>query len=451
MDKKAKREPISTEPIDEKPQPLRRKSSGLAQRKTGVASPTELHPSPTFPPAGPTPAEARSDKPVFIETIHDATEERNDDAREDRRRLNPAANAIWRQDASDFETARLMLPKHPPKSVKEYYKRQEAIIARYVDLIEIQKKEDLPDRVLMETDDGQQESLSTKAVVRGSFVMNTFLFIIKAVAAFRSGSLSVMASLLDSGLDLASGIVLIAVQYLMETLDPDRYPTGKKRFEPLGILVFSCMMFVAAAKVIEEAVYKLLDPNKIDVQLDIFTIAILVTVIVVKAIAHIVCRIYAKESTSAQALAADHRNDVITNTLCTGAVLLAKYLWKFFDPLVAIGCTIYVMYVWGSSAFMQISRLNGCVAPPEYLSALTLLARNHDHRIVGVDTVRAVTSGDGYAVEIDLLLPPQMSLAEAHDIGEQFQMFLERLPGLEVARAYVHLDHETSHNPKQHR
>ena len=112
--------------------------------------------------------------------------------------------------------------------------------------------------------------------------MNTFLFIIKAVATFRSGSLSVMASLLDSGLDLASGIVLIVVQYLMETLDPDRYPTGKKRFEPLGILVFSCMMFVAAAKVIEEAVYKLLDPNKIDVQLDIFTLAILVTVIVVK-------------------------------------------------------------------------------------------------------------------------------------------------------------------------
>lgn len=59
---------------------------------------------------------------------------------------------------------------------------------------------------------------------------------------------------------------------------------------------------------------------------------------------------------------------------------------------------------------------------------------------------RAYTFGHNWFVEVDVVLPEEMSLRTAHDIGESLQIKLERLP--DVARAFVHLDYETSHRPE---
>ena len=60
-----------------------------------------------------------------------------------------------------------------------------------------------------------------------------------------------------------------------------------------------------------------------------------------------------------------------------------------------------------------------------------------------IDTVRAYHVGLKLFVEIDIVLPPGLSLRKAHDIGEDLQTCLERLPNVE--RAFVHLDYEIDH------
>lgn len=49
---------------------------------------------------------------------------------------------------------------------------------------------------------------------------------------------------------------------------------------------------------------------------------------------------------------------------------------------------------------------------------------------------------------MDIELPEDMPLWEAHNIGETLQNKLEALP--EVERAYVHLDFECDHKPEHH-
>ena len=51
--------------------------------------------------------------------------------------------------------------------------------------------------------------------------------------------------------------------------------------------------------------------------------------------------------------------------------------------------------------------------------------------------------------QVDIELPEQMYLREAHDIGEALQNKLEALA--EVERAYVHLDFESTHRPEHTR
>jgi divalent metal cation (Fe/Co/Zn/Cd) transporter len=51
-----------------------------------------------------------------------------------------------------------------------------------------------------------------------------------------------------------------------------------------------------------------------------------------------------------------------------------------------------------------------------------------------------------YFAEVDIVLPGEMPLQHAHDIGESLQDKLESLP--EIERAFVHLDYEVTHRPE---
>ena len=56
-----------------------------------------------------------------------------------------------------------------------------------------------------------------------------FLLIIKVVAAFISHSLSVISSVVDSGVDLTSSIILYWATRAIKRRDPFTYPQGKTR------------------------------------------------------------------------------------------------------------------------------------------------------------------------------------------------------------------------------
>ena len=72
--------------------------------------------------------------------------------------------------------------------------------------------------------------------------------------------------------------------------------------------------------------------------------------------------------------------------------------------------------------------------------------RNHSPKVLAIDTVRAFHLSFGFLVEVDIVLPENMRLHEAHDIGEALQIKLEALP--DVERAFVHLDYEVTHAPE---
>jgi len=62
---------------------------------------------------------------------------------------------------------------------------------------------------------------------------NIILFIAKVYASIVSGSMAIIASTLDSLLDLLSGLILWFTARSMQRLNPYLYPIGKKRKQPL--------------------------------------------------------------------------------------------------------------------------------------------------------------------------------------------------------------------------
>lgn len=101
----------------------------------------------------------------------------------------------------------------------------------------------------------EQDNLakSETLAIRISNIANMVLFAAKVYASVTSGSLAIVASTLDSLLDLLSGFILWFTAFSMQTPNPYQYPIGKKRMQPLGILVFASVMATLGLQIILES------------------------------------------------------------------------------------------------------------------------------------------------------------------------------------------------------
>lgn len=61
-------------------------------------------------------------------------------------------------------------------------------------------------------------------------------------ATVRSGSIAIAASTLDSLLDLMAGGILWFTHLSMKNINIYKYPIGKLRVQPVGIIIFAAVM-----------------------------------------------------------------------------------------------------------------------------------------------------------------------------------------------------------------
>ncbi|CAG2200219.1 unnamed protein product [Mytilus edulis] len=297
-----------------------------------------------------------------------------------------------------------------------YYKAQDELIGAFED-IQLGVDEDMDD-----SEEARQLMKTAGLYAKITFFANLVLLAAKAVAAFLSGSISIISSLVDSVVDLSSGVIIWVTGRAIRQRLPYVYPQGRTKLEPIAIVILSVVMSLASVQLIRESIEKIINLTTGDSKpptVDIATIVITASAIVIKFVLWLVCRRI--KTPTVQALALDHRNDVLSNAvaLVCGYVGSQELLDKtgekgliYVDPIGAIVISIYIIINWW---------------------------------ITGYDTVRAFHFGNNFLVEVDIVLPEDMTLKEAHDIGEPLQQKLERLK--EVERAFVHLDYEFEHNP----
>ncbi|KAF3796813.1 Metal tolerance protein 5 [Nymphaea thermarum] len=272
----------------------------------------------------------------------------------------------------------------------------------------------------MSKDERERNAKSETTAIRISNIANMVLLAAKVYASVKSGSLVIIATTLDSLLDILSGFILWYTAFSMQKPNPYQYPIGKTRMQPVE-KVF------AMTKEQEE-----------------WIIGIMISVTIVKFLLVVYCRSFHNEII--KAYAQDHLFDVVSSMVGLVAALLANSINHWIDPVGAILLALYTIRTWSVTVLDNVNSLVGRSAEPEYLQELTFLCWNHHKAIKHIDTVRAYTFGSSYFVEVDIVLPADMLLREAHDIGEELQEKLEQLPDIE--RAFVHLDYEYTHKPE---
>ncbi|EXB62630.1 Metal tolerance protein 10 [Morus notabilis] len=306
-----------------------------------------------------------------------------------------------RQMNSQFGLGYLIKSLRRQRKISEYYKRQDKLLKGFNEVDSLPEFGIFPG-TLTEEEMNELER-SERSAIYASNIANLILFVAKVYASVQSRSLAVIASTLDSLLDLLSGFILWFTAYAMRKPNEVGYPIGKSRMQPVGIVVFASVMATLGLQVLFESGRELVtktQPERDPVK-EKWMIGIMVSATAVKFVLMLYCRRFKNEIV--RAYAQDHFFDVITNSIGLAAAVLAIKFYWWIDPLGAI-------------------------------------------LVKHIETVRAYKFGCNYFVEVHVVLPGEMSLSHAHAIGETLQDKIEKLP--EVDRAFVHVDFDITHKPE---
>ena len=323
-------------------------------------------------------------------------------------------------------------------------------------------------RVDEEPDDATEELLSSGAAegwgrtraawvtperaVTASWVVNWLLFFFKVIAFVSSNSKAVLASLADSAVDLTSQYVLAAAQRHIRLHDA-RYPVGRARLEAFAVLACGTIMIMASVEVVQFSVMDLWrgthgDRPRLTVDAVMFTI--LGVGIATKAALWLICRTAAEShggGGTLEALAEDHLNDVWSNTgaVITGAIAGTHPVVWWLDPTGGIVISVVIILRWLHLSWEQVKQVTGHTAPPEFIELVNSIAVAHSAQLQ-LDVVRAYHVGSRFNVEMEIVLPGDLTVLESHDIALGLQHKIEALK--EVERAFVHVDYQSRDAPE---
>lgn len=275
-------------------------------------------------------------------------------------------------------------------------------------------------------EDEDTDSPIVKLALYVNLSANTALLIMKIVVAVMTSSLSVVASLVDAALDFLSTVIVWFTSWMIARQDRYAYPVGRRRLEPIGVLVFSVIMITSFFQVGIEGISRLSGSDHTVVQLTVSAVAIMASTVVIKGLCWFWCRLI--RNSSVQALAQDAMTDVVFNAFSIFFPLVgyfAKIWW--LDALGGILLSAYVIINWSRTSAEHIRNLTGASATADERNILLYMTMRFAKSIKTIQGLQAYHAGDKLNVEVDIVVDEHTSLRDSHDLGESLQYVLGKL------------------------
>lgn len=259
------------------------------------------------------------------------------------------------------------------------------------------------------------------------------LFGLKTWAAVRTASAAVLSDALNAFLDvLTYSVAYVSIRVHDRQPDED-HPFGHRRAEPLAGMLFAVFASALGATVVRDAVGSVFQPAEL--RQDPLSAGLLVLGIALKSAMAAWYRRGARSTGSPilRASFVDSRNDVLASVVALAGFGLGGY-WDAAAAL-AIGC-----WIVGSGVRVGLENAGYLMgkAPSKDVQAAILAAAEAVPGVRGLHDLRAHYVGDRVHVELHVELDKNLSLAEAHAIGDRVRRTLEEMEL--VQEAFIHID-----------
>ena len=266
-----------------------------------------------------------------------------------------------------------------------------------------------------------------------SVAIASFLVVIKLAAYLMTHSVSMLASMIDSLLDVAASFVnMVAIRHALVPAD-EEHRFGHGKAEPLAGLAQSAFIAGSALFLIVESGDRLFNPRVIEHG----TVGLLVMVVsTIFTIALVIYQRYVIKKSHSIAIRADslhYVGDILVNLAIIAAFVLSLFLdWYIADPLFALGVAAYVLYNAWEIVKGSLDQLMDRELPDADRDRIARIATTHPD-VCNIHELRTRSSGLTTFIQMHIEMDPEITLVRAHEISDEVEAELHKsFPNSEI-------------------
>ncbi|WP_172415036.1 cation diffusion facilitator family transporter [Rhodococcus sp. BUPNP1] len=264
--------------------------------------------------------------------------------------------------------------------------------------------------------------------------------LLKASAAWITGSVGLLSDALESGVNLVAALVGLAALRLAAKPADANHDFGHGKAEYLSAAVEGTMVFAAATVILWTSVERLISPQPVtEVGLGLVLSA------GSSALNLVVGLLLIRQGRAHRSitLVADGKHlltDVWTSAgVLVGVALVALSGWDVLDPIVAILVALNILRIGFGLVRQAVVGMLDAVLPPEDVTAVNaVLDRYRESGVVTILPPRTRESGRQRFVYLVVRVPGDWTVRAGHDLLDRIEADLgEALPGVVV---FSHLE-----------
>ena len=286
----------------------------------------------------------------------------------------------------------------------------------------------------------QDHGALTRNAAIASVATAFFLLALKGYAASVTGSVAMLGSLADTGLDLiASLVTLLGVRVAAQPAD-EKHRFGHGKAEAIAALFQVIVIAISAFAIGARAVSRLIEGDitaNAEYGIGVSVIALIVTSALLAYQRHVIAR------TRSIAIGADHvhyQSDLLLNGAVIGALVLDQYLGiRWIDPVFGVLIALWLLFGAWRASNQAIDQLMDKEWPAEKRQRFLDIAARHPE-FIGIHDLRTRTSGARDFVQFHVWVDPGMTIAEAHKAMDMMEAkLMAEFPDTEII---IHPDPE---------
>ncbi|MFA7604798.1 MAG: cation diffusion facilitator family transporter [Novosphingobium sp.] len=273
-----------------------------------------------------------------------------------------------------------------------------------------------------------------------SLAVAALLVVLKARAAWSTGSTAMLGSLADTALDLAASLVTLAGVWVAAQPEDDKHRFGHGKAEALAAIVQVTLISISALGLAARAIEQFVAGTRTEAASEgiaVSAVAMMATLALLAWQRHVIRR------TGSLAVTTDHvhyQSDLLLNLAVIAALALDQYAGLAgADAL--FGLLIAGWLGWGAWGASQraVDELMDKEWPEAKKARFVAVAARHPE-LRGMHDLRTRTSGDRDFVQFHVWVDPDMTVRAAHKVMDEIEARLQaEFPDVEIL---IHPDPE---------
>ncbi|MBR0573723.1 MULTISPECIES: cation diffusion facilitator family transporter [Pasteurellaceae] len=271
----------------------------------------------------------------------------------------------------------------------------------------------------------EQYKLLVNRATTFAVIVAGMLLLLKVIVWWITGSVSILAAMTDSLLDVFASVTnILVLRFALRPAD-DNHTFGHSKAEELAALVQGAFITGSALFLLLHGVQRLYNPQVIyqtELGIIVSVISIVLTGVLVLYQQKVLKVV---NSPIVQADILNYKTDILMNIAILIAMGLSLYGIVYADALFAIAIALYIMINAIKVAWQAIQMLLDQALPEEEINKIKDIAEHHPD-VLSIHDIKTRQAGAVRFIQLHMELDDHLSLVKAHEITDSLEKKLLR-------------------------